>query len=129
MAQLNVGVDRTFIASEQITQYTIVALDTGNENQVLEADSSTDPIAGVAVGFGKDGSTGDAVQVQKGGFSTKVIMSASCDVGDLITSTTNGFGVKTTTAGDFIVGRAIQAANALNDVIEIELLMGYNYHS
>jgi Uncharacterized conserved protein (DUF2190) len=129
MVQFNTGIDRTFIAAEAITQYTIVAVDTSVQNQILEADTSTDKIIGVATGFGKDGSEGDAVQVQKGGFSTKIAMSASCNIGDLITATTNGFGVATTSNGDFIVGRALEAASEEGDVIEVELLMGYYYAS
>lgn len=125
MTGLNVGVNRTFVAGEQLAQFLIVALDTSTENQVLLADTSTDKIAGVVTGFFKDGNTGDSVTVQSKGFSTKIIMSASCSIGDRITATTNGQGITTTTDKDFVVGIALQAAVNAGDIIEVELLMTY----
>ena len=129
MTQFNTGIDRTFIAGEDLTQYTIVKLDTSNQNQVLEATAGSDPIAGVVTGFGKDGSENDAVQVQKGGFSTKVLMSASCNIGDWITATTGGKGIATTTDHANVIGRALEAASEDGDLIEVELIPGTLSHS
>lgn len=132
MTQFNVGINRPFKTGSNLStngQYTIVKLDTANQNQVLTSTTATDPIAGVVTGFAKDGSVGDTVTVQSKGFSVPVLMSASCNIGDLITATTGGQGVATTTAGAFVVGRALQAAAAQYDVIEVELLMCYNYHT
>lgn len=126
MAQMNAGINRTFIVTTApVLQYTAVKLDTATQNGVLTATASSDPIAGIATGFGKDGSVGDAVVVQSKGFSALISMSASNNIGDLITATTAGQGVVTTTNHAFIIGRALQAAAAQNDIIEIELLMCY----
>jgi hypothetical protein len=127
--QANYGIDRTFKAGADLALLSIVKLDTANENQVVEATAGSDPIAGIAITFGKDGKTGDTVRVQKGGFSGRVIMSAACNIGDLITATTGGKGVVTTTNHDFVVGRALQAAAANGDVIEVGLIMGFLSHA
>lgn len=124
---MQAGIDRTFNAGADLSasQYCIAKLDTTTANQVLVATTSTDKIAGIITGFAKDGKQNDAVVIQSKGFSAKIQMSASCNIGDLITATTAGQGIVTTTNKDFIVGRALEAAAAQNDVIEIEMLMCY----
>lgn len=125
MAQVNAGINRSFVATANLTQFTIVKLDTASQNGVNVATAASDPIAGVVTGWNKDGTTGDVVTVQSKGFSTLISMSAACSIGDLITATTAGQGVATTTNHAFVVGRALQAAAAQNDLIEVELLMCY----
>jgi len=127
MAQLQTGNTRTFVAGVDLSasQYCIAKLDTAVENQVNLATAASDPIAGVIDGFGTTGKAGDTVVIRKGGFSAKVIASAAISIGDKVTATTAGQAVTTTNGGDFLVGRALQAAAAQGDVIEIELIMAY----
>ena len=52
--------------------------------------------------------------------TTKVIAGGSISIGDFVTTDNAGKAVATTTDGDVVIGRALEAADA-NDIFEVQL--------
>lgn len=89
-------------------RYYIVKQDTSNDGYVVLAAAATDPILGVLQNDPKAGETA-VVKVGPPG-DGKVIAGGTIHNGDKITSDSNGKAVATTTAGDNIIGVAVQEA-------------------
>ena len=86
------------------------------------ATAGTQAIVGVAVENANIGGQYKPCDYQYRGI-VKCIASGIIAVGALVTATTGGKIVTTTTNARFIVGRALEAASANNDIISVQLLM------
>lgn len=107
--------------SAEARQYTIVKLGSDSEGATIEqATAASDIILGV---LQNRPNTGQAAEVMVTGISfLKVDSSTDIAIGDAITATTGGVGVKTTTALNSIVGYAL-AARTANDIGIIPVLL------
>ena len=118
MSQAIKDFERTGTAGENLAsaQYYIVQLSaTGN---IEVAEGATDLIVGV---LQNKPASGEAALYRFAG-TTKVVASAAIAIGAFVTTTATGKAVTTTTAGDHVVGRALEAAAADGDIIEIQLM-------
>ena len=97
------------------TKYLIVQLDSAGDIEVGE--SATDLLVGVLQTPATDGGT--ALYRFLG--TTKVVASAAIAIGANVTSTSAGKAVTTTTDKDIVIGKALEAAAADGDIIEIQL--------
>lgn len=118
MSQFNDGHTRSYLAGADLSekQYYIVGLDTSNQNKVVLANAQTIPIIGVVDETG-DGN-GDRVRVRNVGTGLKVLCGGNISIGAYVTADSAGKAIATTTAGDMVIGRAIEAG-ADGQVIEI----------
>ena len=117
MSQSIKDFERSGIAGEALTaaKYHIVQLDASGNIEIGEG--ATDLLVGVLQN--KPASGGAALYRFAG--TTKVIASAAIAIGALVTSAADGEAVTTTTDKDVVVGRALEAAAAQGDLIEIQL--------
>lgn len=104
-----------------VAPYRIVKVGT-EQNSVVEATDATERLLGVSNAAASD-TADDAVGVITSG-TAKVYASAAISIGDEVTATTAGAAVTTTTAEDYTVGTALEAATAAGDIIEIALNLG-----
>lgn len=122
MSQSVVG-PLTRVASEDLSdkQYFIMQLDSDGAIEIGE--SATDFLIGV---LQNKPESGQAATVRYVG-TTKVVASAAIAIGEEVTSTSAGKAVTTTTDGDFVIGRALEAAAADGDIIEVQLIMARHF--
>lgn len=106
----------TFVADAAMVQYTLVKLDS-TENQVTEAAANTDEAVGI-VQRAVD-NAGEHVAVKVDGFSF-VEAAGTIAIGDKLTPTTAGKAIKTTTATHHVFGVALSAGNS-GDRVEVKL--------
>lgn len=110
-------ITRNTTADLSAKQYYIVKL---TNNAAVLATAGTDAIVGTLDEV-PQGTTGSCSIAHVSGSGTgKVVASGAISVGDLLTATTGGKAIATTTANDFVFGRALQAATQDGDVIEYE---------
>lgn len=115
--------DESFIDSSgdlQTKQFYIVKLDTATQGGVLLAAAASDQIIGVLQnkpGTGSISGVNHAAVVRILGIS-KVIAGGTVAVGDWLTSDANGKAVATTTAGDYVIGRSLNAGSS-GDIISV----------
>ena len=117
MSQSIKDFERTGVASEDLSsaRYYIVQLDaTGG---IEKGESATDLLVGV---LQNKPASGEAALYRFAG-TTKVVASAAIAIGALVTTTSAGTAVTTTTDKDVVIGRALEAAAAAGDIIEIQL--------
>lgn len=114
MSQAVRDFERTYEAAADLDtkQYFIIKLD-ANGKAALGA-GATNLLVGVLQNEPK---SGEGALVRHAG-TTKVKAGGTIAIGDYVTSDANGKAVATTTAGDVVMGRAIEAAVA-DDVVEI----------
>jgi hypothetical protein len=98
-------------------------LDASGELEV--AESATDFIVGVLVQGENDGGAGSPATYQHQGIA-KVIAGGSVNIGDFITTHTDGTGIATTTDGNIVIGRALTAADA-GDIFSVQLCIEHLY--
>ena len=117
MSQSLKAFERTGTAGEDLSssQYLIVQLDSSGDIEIGEG--ATDLLVGVLQN--KPESGGSALYRFLG--TTKVVASAAIAIGALVTSASDGEAVTTTTDKDVVIGRALEAAGAAGDIIEIQL--------
>ena len=117
MSQALKAFERTGTAGEDLSssQYLIVQLDSSGDIEIGEG--GTDLLVGVLQN--KPESGGAALYRFLG--TTKVVASAAIAIGAFLTSASDGEAVTTTTDKDVVVGRALEAAGAAGDIIEIQL--------
>lgn len=123
MSQSNLAGERTGIASESLAsaKYHIVQLDASGGIEI--AESATDLIVGVLQN--KPASGLPAIYRFAG--TTKVIASAAIAIGAWLTAASDGEAVTTTTDGDITIGRALEAATAQGDYIEVQMSIQHLY--
>ena len=110
--------EKSFLSTNDLSaaEFLIVAQDTSNDGSVVAAASATDPILGVLQNKPK---AGESAVVRWGG-STKVIAGGTVTRGAWVTSDSSGHAVSTTTAGNVLLGRALQSAVS-GDIFEVAL--------
>ncbi|QPG06554.1 DUF2190 family protein [Salinimonas marina] len=115
----NAGLVKTFIAATAIPRFTVVCTSAG-DNQVEMANAVTDPLIGVSV-EPADVPVGARVDVA---FSGIVEVKAGAAIAKMAWLTVNAQGEVVTSGveSDERIGRALQAANAAGDIIEIEII-------
>jgi len=99
-----------------IAPYRIVKVGTV-ANSVIEATDATAPLLGISSSVASD-TAGEPIGIYLTGGTAKVEASAAIAVGAKLTATTGGTAVTTTTAEDFAIGEALEAATAAGDIIE-----------
>ena len=123
MSQFVNGFTKTLTAGEDLSAKAtyIGQLDASGNLEVGEG--ATDLIVGVIIA--NEGGSGAAATYQFGG-TAKVKIGGTVAIGDFVTSDSAGLAVATTTDGDVIIGRALEAGSA-NDVIEVQLSISRIY--
>ena len=109
-----------FTAAEDIDAFEAVTL---GASGVSVADAATAPMYLVS----EDYTSGDTtVTLYKAGTGRARVdgSGTAIAVGDALTATTGGTLIKTTTSGNYVIGYALQAATAANDVIYIDIERG-----
>ncbi len=116
MSQSNMG-EKTKLASEDLSakQFYIVQMDSSGDMEV--AEGATDLLLGVLQNKPESGQAG----TYRFEGTTKVVASAAIAIGDWVTTTNAGKAVATTTDKDIVIGKALEAAAADGDIIEIQL--------
>ena len=122
MSQSIRGFERTGVASEDLSskQYFIVQLDASGDIEIGEG--ATDLLVGVLQNKPEDG---QAATYRFLGTS-KVQAGGTVAIGDWVTSASDGEAVATTTDGDIVIGRALEAADA-QDIFEVQLSIQHLY--
>lgn len=117
MSQSTINNEKTLLAGEDLSakQFYIVQLDSSGDVEVGEG--ATDLLVGVLQNTPE---SGQAARYRFNGTS-KVIASAAIAIGALVTTNNAGKAVTTTTDKDVVIGRALEAAGAAGDIIEIQL--------
>ena len=117
MSQALKDFERTGVAGEDLSssRYLIVQLDASGNIEIGEG--GTDLLVGV---LQNKPESGEAALYRFAG-TTKVVASAAIAIGANVTSASDGEAVTTTTDKDVVVGRALEAAGAAGDIIEIQL--------
>lgn len=105
-------------------EFLIVKADTGNSGQIALATAATDPIVGVLQNKPKAGATG----LYRMSGTTKVKAGGTVTVGDRVTTNGSGQAITTTTAGNSLLGIALESAVS-GDVFEVQLTIGAFYHA
>lgn len=96
----------------------IVKVDSSNApNQVVLAGAATDKIIGVTLDQASAGQT-LTVRLRTAAGTLSVKLGGTVAAGDAVTSNADGVGIATTTAGDQILGYALEAGVS-GDVIEV----------
>jgi hypothetical protein len=116
MSQSIRGFEKTRKCSEDLSakQFYIVQQDANGDVEV--AEGATDLLLGV---LQNDPKSGEGATYRFIGTS-KVIAGGTIAVGDWITTDANGKAVATTTDGDVVIGKALEAA-VTNDIFEVQL--------
>jgi hypothetical protein len=126
------------VASGNVSPSTIVYLDnTQPANQVAQASSATSrPLYGVAqsgthntpltiggqsLDDGYAAIAGGNIAIFTTGDRCMVVAGGAFNPGDLLTSDSSGRAIATTTAGNFIIGTAIDQALAVNQLVEMRV--------
>lgn len=123
MSQEVVGITKTLIAGEDLSAKInyIGQLDATGKLEVGEG--ATDLLVGVIKS--NDGGSGESACYQFTG-TAKVKIGGSVSIGDWVTSDSNGKGVATTTDGNIVIGRALEAG-VDGDIIEVQLGVQHLY--
>jgi len=117
MSQAIRDFEKSFIATAALaTEFVIVKVDVSNDQSVVIAAASTDPIVGV---LQNKPAAGAAALVRWLG-STKVIAGGTITRGDRVTSDGSGHAVTTTTNKDVQLGIALSSAVS-GDIVEVQL--------
>lgn len=114
MSQWNEGNSKGFISTGALAQGVIVKIASG---EVVAGAAATDALVGVTSDAVSAGNT-VSVKLRSGAGTAKVIAGGTIAVGDRVTSDGSGHAVATTTAGDEVVGIALEAG-VDNDVVEV----------
>lgn len=119
MTQFIQAFHRTFLAVATLAAYRVVTLNAA-DNTIEAANAATDIPVGIT---GHAVTAGDPVRVHWLG-SCIAEAGAAITKGAYLTSDSVGRVIATTTAGDKVVGRALEAAGAAGNLIEVQLMPG-----
>lgn len=114
MSQWNEGASKGYVATSALADGVAVKLSSGN---VVVATAGTDLTIGVTVGATAAGGTAN-VRLRSAQGTIRVQAGGTVAVGDAVTATAAGKALTTTTAGNQILGYALEAG-ASGDFIEI----------
>lgn len=117
--------DHTFLAAADLTtlQFRIVKL-MANKREVNVATAAADALLGV--NQEKPSAVGRPTSVRLLGIS-KVVAGAAITIHSAITSDGFGRAIATTTAGNSVLGYALEAATAIGDIITVLILPGRKF--
>lgn len=115
------GLIKTFIAATAIPRFTVVALDAAVKSVKLATDTAH-PIIGISSEPG-DIEAGKRVDVTFSGIG-QVKAGGIVAKGAWVTVDAQGRAVTATAAAEERIGRALEAANAADDVIPVEIIKG-----
>lgn len=112
------GPIQAFSAAEALTKERFVTL---GASGVSLADNASARVYTIAVDYASGDSS---VKLYNRGQAYLEVNgnSSNIAVGDSLTATTNGIGIKTTTAGDWVGAIALEASTADGDVIPVEFV-------
>lgn len=114
MSQYNASGHKGIEAGADLTKGTLVKISNGT---VVAATAATDKIIGVLTADVKAGQVAD-VRLRNAQGTSKVRAGGNVAVGDYLTADADGEAVATTTAGNEVVGMALEAG-VDNDIIEV----------
>lgn len=106
MSQFNEGNSKGWVATAAIPEGYAVKLASG---QVVVATSATDKIVGVTIGDATPAGQTATVKLRSGAGTYKVKLGSTVAVGDFLTSNGSGQLITTSTAGNAIVGQALES--------------------
>lgn len=118
--------EKSFVSTNDLSastnQYLIVKADTSNDESIVLAAAATDPVVGILVNLPKATHPANvqwlgSCKVQAGGTITR---------GDRVTANSSGQAITTTSAGNSVVGIALQSAVS-GDIFEVLLTPGAKY--
>lgn len=110
----------TLPANADLSSHQFKAVDVNSSGKVVLASAAGQRVIGVLQNKPNAADQGAAVAIAG---ITKMVASAAIAAGALVTTTNAGLAVTGATT-NFILGRAITAAGAANDVIEVLLMPG-----
>lgn len=110
----------TYPANADLSAHQFKAVDVNSSGNIVLASAAGQRVIGVLQN--KPNAAGQSAGVAVSGV-TKMIASAAITAGALVTTTNAGLAVTAATT-NFILGRAMTAAGAANDVIEVLLMPG-----
>ena len=115
--------ERTLVAGEDMStkKYYIVQLAATGLIEV--AEGATDLIVGV---LQNKPLAGEGALFRYGG-SSKVVAAGVVAIGDFVTTDSAGKAVATTTDGNVVIGRALEASATDGDIIEVQLSIQHLY--
>lgn len=116
MSQFNAGPEKGYEANVDIANAVAVKLSSG---KAVIATAATDAIVGVTNGAAKAGQVAN-VRLRSASGTVKVKLGGTVAVGDALTANASGLLITTTTAGNQIVGVALEAGVS-GDIIEASL--------
>lgn len=114
MSQFNASGSRGYVANIATANGVIVKLSSG---KVVIATAGTDKSIGVTENSAAAGETA-SIRLRSAQGTIKVVAGGTIAVGDAVTATTAGKALVTTTAGDQILGYALEAG-ASGDFVEV----------
>lgn len=122
MSQSINSMEKSLVCSEDLSakQFYIVQQDANGLAEVGEG--ATDLLLGVLQNKPKSGETA----LVRFGWTTKVICGGTVAIGAWVTSDSNGKAVATTTDGDIVIGKALEAGDS-GDIIEVMMSIHHLY--
>lgn len=126
MSQMNEGPTRGFVSTNDLSakQYFIVKRGSA-ANDVILADAATDALVGILMNK-PTAAQNATVRLLNAQGTCKVKLGGTVAVGAWLTTDSAGKAISTTTDGDEIVGKALEAGVS-GDIIEIVLAHGRLY--
>jgi hypothetical protein len=123
MSQSVRGFERTGTAGEDLSSKQFYIVQLAADGDIEVGEGATDLIVGVLQNAPESGQP--ATYRFLG--TTKVVAAGSISIGDWVTTDSAGKAVATTTDGNITIGRALEAASADGDIIEVQLSIQHLY--
>lgn len=122
MSQYAPGAIKSFKCATDLSAKQYYALKLSADGTVALASAATDKLVGTQLGEAK---SGEGVAVVTSG-TARAIAGAGVSRGDFLTTNSAGKLIATTTTGDYVVGMALEAADA-NDIFEYQVGIWKHY--
>lgn len=122
MSQSVKGFEKTLVAGEDLSSSQFFIMQLSATGALEIGEGATDLIVGVLQNTPESGQ--NATYRFLG--TSKVKAGGSISIGDWVTSDANGKAVATTTDGNIVIGRALEAADD-GDIIEVQLSVQHLY--
>lgn len=119
MSQSVRGFEKSKIAGEDLTSHQFGIVQLSAAGQIEAGEAATDLLVGV---LQNTPGAGEMATYRFIG-TTKVKLGGTVGVGAWVTSDASGHGVATTTDGNVVIGRALEAG-VDGDIIEVQLALG-----
>lgn len=106
-----------FTNSGANTETTLQIVKLDSNGKVTPSTASTDKHIGVILNNPAVGDTADVLLINNMG-TGRVQSSGAVNIGDYLTANASGLATTTTSSGDIIIGQAVSATSAANQVVE-----------